>query len=241
MNETVKLCGRYGAKSRGFVNAILRKAAETPLTLPEDESPESLSLRHSHPLPLTEWYIQSFGEEKAKELLAENNRNPALCLRYNEMKTDDEALMAALSASGIKAHFGTLCDTALVVDSGAPQKLSAYAEGFFTVQDQSAQLAALALDPKQGDRVFDLCAAPGGKTTHLAELMENRGEILALDIYEKRLLSVTKTAERLGISIIKTLEADAASYAFPHQADKILMDVPCSGLGVIRRRPDIKY
>ena len=124
---------------------------------------------------------------------------------------------------------------------GGIQSLSAYREGLFTVQDQSAQLAALALAPEPGERVFDVCAAPGGKTTHLAELMENKGEILALDIYEKRLRSVTETAKRLGISIISTMVSDARKFEVAEPADKILIDAPCSGMGVIRRRPDLRY
>ncbi len=241
VNESVKLAGRYAGKSRGFVNAILRKAAEKPLSLPEGDSPEALSLRHSHPEPLVRWMLDRFGKEMTEDILTENNRTPALCLRVNRLKTTAEELLSHLEKEGISAKRGSLCGTALLIEAGGAQQLSAYREGLFTLQDQSAQLAALALSPKAGDTVFDVCAAPGGKTTHLAELMENKGEIYALDLYEKRLLSVDAAAKRLGISIIKTRAADAASFAFPKQADKILVDAPCSGLGVIRRRPDIKY
>ena len=241
VNESVKLAGRYAGKSRGFVNAILRKAASVPLQLPAGDSPEALSLRYSHPEELVLWMLDRFGQEKTEHILQENNRTPALCIRVNSLKTNPEALTALLEKEGITVHPGAFCQSALVVEGGSVGQLSAYGEGLFTLQDQSAQLAALALNPKPGDTVFDVCAAPGGKTTHLAELMENQGEILALDLYEKRLLSVDAAAKRLGISIIKTDAADAASYAFAKRADKILIDAPCSGLGVIRRRPDIKY
>ena len=185
--------------------------------------------------------LNRFGKEKTEDILTENNRTPALCLRVNRLKTTAENLLALLEDAGISAQNGSLCDTALLIESGGVQQLPAYGNGLFTLQDQSAQLAALALSPEAGDTVFDVCAAPGGKTTHLAELMDNKGKILALDLYEKRLLSVDAAAKRLGISIIQTIEADAAKFSFPQKADKILVDAPCSGLGVIRRRPDIKY
>ncbi len=241
VDESVKLAGKYAGKSRGFVNAILRKAQAEGLVLPEGKTPEALSVRYSHPAQLVEWLSSRFGEEKAEHLMIENNRTPALCIRVNRLKTEPQALQKMLAQEGVTTRPGKLSCDALLIDSGNISRLDAFEEGLFTVQDQSAQLAALALAPKPGETVFDVCAAPGGKTTHLAELMENRGQILALDIYEKRLLSVEKTAQRLGITIIKTQVADGATYKFPMMADKILVDAPCSGLGVIRRRPDIKY
>ncbi len=241
VNESVKLTGKYAARSRGFVNAILRKAAAEGLKLPEDSSETALSVRYSHPVPLVHWLTEQLGAERAEALMEENNRTPALCVRTNILKITPEALIERLATEGVTVCRGRLSDCALLFESGGVQTLSAYQEGLFTIQDQSAQLAALALAPLPGETVFDVCAAPGGKTTHLAELMNNQGKILALDFYEKRLLSVNRTAERLGITIINTQRADAADYAFPCQADKILIDAPCSGLGVIRRRPDIKY
>ncbi len=241
VNESVKLAGRYAARSRGFINAILRKAAREGLFLPEGNSEETLSVRYSHPLPLVQWLIRQFETERAIELMRENNQTPALCVRANTMKITSEALATKLKAERIGVQKGKLSDYALLFESGGVQQLSAYKEGLFTIQDQSAQLAALALAPQPGETVFDVCAAPGGKTTHLAEMMENEGRILALDLYEKRLQSVAIAAKRLSLSIIETQTADATEFKFPCQADKILIDAPCSGLGVIRRRPDIKY
>ncbi len=241
VDESVKLARKYAGKSRGFVNAILRKAQAEGLLLPEEETPKALSVRYSHPVELVEWLCENFGIEKARQIMEENNQVPALCIRLNRLKTNREALAERLAQEGVQTRPGVLSAESLLIESGNLSRLPSYAEGLFTVQDQSAQLAALALSPAPGDTVYDICAAPGGKTTHLAELMNNRGKILALDIYEKRLLSVEKTAQRLGISIIETRVADGASVRFPEQADKILVDAPCSGLGVIRRRPDIKY
>lgn len=241
VNESVKLAGRYAGKSRGFVNAILRRAAVETLSLPEEDSPEAMSVRYSHPLSLVLWLCDTFGDEQAETIMMENNRAPAVCVRVNSLKTTTKELLNRLSDEGAEVYEGTQTDCALLFKSGGIGRLASYKNGLFTIQDQSAQLAALALDPRPGETVFDVCAAPGGKTTHLAELMKNRGQILALDIYGERLEALKKTADRLGITIIQTYQADAASYPFETKADRILLDVPCSGLGVIRRRPDIKY
>ncbi len=241
VDESVKLAGKYAGKSRGFINAILRKAQTEGLFIPEGDTPEDLSVRYSHPVSLVCWLCERFGVEKAKKIMEENNRAPAVCLRVNRREKTPEDLIKLLSEEGIVARSGTLSGDAVLIESGNISRLPAFSEGLFTVQDQSAQLAVLALEPAPGETIFDVCAAPGGKTTHIAELMDNRGEILALDIYEKRLLSVAKTAERLGLTIIETKVADGAEFQFPMLADRILVDAPCSGLGVIRRRPDIKY
>ncbi|MBR5235896.1 MAG: 16S rRNA (cytosine(967)-C(5))-methyltransferase RsmB [Clostridia bacterium] len=241
VNESVRLAGRYAGRSRGFVNAVLRRASSEGISLPEGSDDETLAIRYSHPAPLVKWLRQQFGEEKMMKLLEENNQAPSLCLRVNKMKTSRQELLGRLAQEGISADAGKVVDSAILVHGGHVQKTEAYHEGLFTVQDQSAQLAAIVLAPNSGETVFDLCAAPGGKTTHLAELMNDEGQIFALDIYEKRLLSVAETAKRLGLSIITTKATDARTFAPQKQADKILIDAPCSGLGVIRRRPDLKY
>lgn len=241
VNESVKLAAKYAGRSRGFVNAVLRRAAREGLQLPEGESAEALSVRYSYPLPLVYWFTTQFGEKEGAALLAAGNQTPPLCIRVNPLKTTREALQARLAEEGIEARCAAWCDTALLLSGGHVQQSAAYREGLFTIQDQSAQLAALALSAQPGDCVFDVCAAPGGKTTQLAEQMENSGTVYAWDLYEKRLNSVQNTAKRLGISIIQTQTADARTVLFPKQADKILADVPCSGLGVVRRRPDLKY
>lgn len=240
VNESVKLAGKYGhGASRGYVNAMLRKMAESGLVEINESQNQRLSVQYSHPEPLTVWYQKTFGE-KAEELLKQNNLSPSLSVRVNTLKTTVEDLQSCLEKEGIETKAGVLTKTALLLGNGAAQRVSAYEEGLFTFQDQSAQLAALALSPNAGERVLDACAAPGGKTTHMAELMGNKGEIVALDIYEKRLSSVQNTAKRLGLSIIETCVCDASTFR-DEPFDKILVDAPCSGLGVIRRRPDIKY
>ncbi len=241
VNESVKLAGRYAKQSRGFINAILRRAVREGEQMSQGESDEALSVRYSHPVTLVHWMREQFGDEKAQEILKENNQPPPLFVRVNTLKTNREALLFDLKEAGGSVCAGAWSDSSIIFENGSVSQLSAYQDGLFTVQDQSAQLAALALSPQPGQRVFDVCAAPGGKTTHLAELMQNKGEILALDIYEKRLSSVTEHAKRLGLSIITTKVADAGTFTAEGLADKILVDAPCSGLGVIRRRPDLKY
>ncbi len=241
VNESVGLAGKYAGRSRGFINAILRNAAREGMKLPEGNDNHALSVRYSHPEPLVAFLKDNFGEEKAITILEENNQTPPLSVRVNTLKTTRKDLLERLSGEGVTAKEGSVCDGFVLIEGGGIQALSSYKEGLFTIQDQSAGLAALVLSPAPDDFVLDLCAAPGGKTTHLAELMENKGEIIAYDLYDHRLQSVTVTAERLGISIIKTKAADARTIAVDKAPDKILIDAPCSGLGVIRRRPDIKY
>lgn len=241
VNESVKLAGRYAARSRGFINAVLRRAAREGLQLPEGDSAEALSVRFSYPLPLVLWMLKYFGTERAIQYMQASDEAPPVCIRVNSLKTTCAELQKRLADEGIESRAADWCDTALLLGSSRLRQSAAYREGLFTIQDQSAQLAALALSPQPHDCVFDLCAAPGGKTTHLAEMMENQGTVYAWDVYEKRLAAVQNTAERLGITIITTQAADARNVHFPTEADAVLADVPCSGLGVIRRRPDLKY
>lgn len=248
VNESVKLAKRYGHNaSSGFVNAVLRNVARSgAVQYPDREAglAEHLSVRYSHPIELVDFYLDTFGQSFAEELLAANNQTPAISLRSNPLKTTREALIERLGQEGTAAKESGLSEYGVVLEGGSGiEALSAYREGLFTVQGESSQLAALALAPAPGDTVLDMCAAPGGKTTHIAELMENRGTVWAFDCYEKRLSFVRKAAARLGIRIIQTKPLDASVFQpeFEGTADKVLLDVPCSGLGIIRKKPDIKY
>ena len=248
VNESVKLAKKYGHKaSAGFVNAILHKASdEGKIKLPDKEKnvAEYLSVAYSHPEELVRWYIDTFGSERAEKLLDVNNSRPPVEARVNTLKITRNELIEQLLNEGIVAHPSDATACGVVIERGKnPEKTRAYRDGLFSIQGISSQLAALVLSPKQGNTVLDLCCAPGGKTAHLAELMKNEGEILASDLYEHRLLQVNENAQRLGIKIIKTSQMDAQKEKkeYLEKADKILLDVPCSGLGIIRRKPDIKY
>ena len=241
-----KKCAR--GKVPGFVNAVLRgvlrdfeKSKDIDFSSLKNDKVKFLSTKYSYPEPLTEFFIKNF-KERAEKLMAAGNMTPPLCVRVNTLKTTREELKEKFLALGIETTDTPFTDCGLYLskaDESARKTLS----GCFTVQDQSSQLAALSLAPEKGDTVLDLCSAPGGKTTHLAELMEDEGKIFAFDLYEARLKSVKKSAERLNITCIETKTHDATVLMpeFLEKADKVLLDVPCSGLGIIRRKPDIKY
>lgn len=249
VSECVELAKKYAnRRAADFVNAVLRSMIRTSgkdktIDLSAISDPaELLSLKYSYPLPLAKFFADTYGYKRAESLMAAGNTAPELCIRINTLKTSMESFCKKLDALGIEYEPAPFTDCGLYL-KGATEEKRERLSGLFSVQDQSSQLVSLALDPKPGDLVADLCAAPGGKTTHIAELMENRGWIYATDIYETRLKSVDYLAESLGIKIIRTRTHDASvvDETLIGKADKVLADVPCSGLGIIRRKPDIKY
>ena len=246
VNEGVKLAKKYGhSASTGFCNAVLRKISsleEIPFIKGDDS--EALSVRYSHPRELVDFFIKTFGEENAEKVLAANLETPPLCLRTNSFALNRDELIAKLAEEGFLSEAAPVAKNAVFVKSGGDvTKTKAYKSGLFTIQDQASQLVGEMLAPEEGNIVLDLCSAPGGKTTHIAELMQNKGKIYAFDLYEKRLTDVRLQAERLKLNIITMQAHDAEIFMpeFENSADRILLDVPCSGLGIIRRKPDIKY
>lgn len=232
VNESVKLAKRYGHRaSSGYVNGILHRAAETDFEIPKDIAVK-LSFSDENAKRLMEDY-----PDCAEEIMQALNGKPKLTVRVNKLKTTKEELLKidGMEESGFADAL--FCRN---IDIG---KSKEYKDGLFTVQDISPMIACKVLAPKKGERVIDLCAAPGGKTTYIAEMMENDGEILAFDIHEHRTELIDKNAKRLGIDIIKTKTADATVYdkELEGRADRILLDVPCSGLGIARRKPELKY
>ena len=248
VSESVALAKKNSrARTAGFVNALLREVlrsidAKKELLPPKSDTIKYLSVKYSYPEELAAFFVKTFGDKRAESLMAAGNKTPPLCVRVNTLTCTRDELIKKLNSAGIEAKETPFTDCGLYL-SGASEQQRAEFSAYFTVQDQSSQLVGFALSPSPNDTVLDLCAAPGGKTTHLAELMGNQGEILAFDLYEKRLADVTASAKRLGITIISTQQADAASKnpALIASADKVLVDAPCSGLGIIRRKPDIKY
>lgn len=243
VSESVNLAKKNASpKTVSFVNAVLRSSLRKSVDLSEikDET-ERLSVEYSYPLPLAEFFKKSFGT-RAEALMKAGNSSPELCVRINTLKTTKEDFIKKLDDLDIKYEQTPYTDCGLYL-YGATEEKRKHLSGLFTVQDQSSQLVALSLNPEPCDFVLDLCSAPGGKTTHLAELMENRGKIFATDLYESRLKSVDYLSHTLGIDIIDTQAHDATvlDKTLIEKADKILADVPCSGLGIIRRKPDIKY
>ncbi len=247
VNESVELSKKFcGPGASKFVNGVLRSAVRDPLKsdFPTGDDTESLALRTFHPAWLVKLFAEEFGLDATKQILDFDNTDPPLCLRVNALKTTREKILDALNKSGLQAEPSTLAPEGIICRGhGTLDKFQPLRAGLCQVQDESSMTAARLLNPKAGEFVIDACAAPGGKTTHLAELMNNRGRIAAADIYDTKLEHIKLNAQRLGIKIIEPLLLDARDLGkkFPAQADKVLVDAPCSGLGVLRRKADLRW
>lgn len=244
--EMVKSRRLYGLT--GFVNALLRKISREKERIvfpdPEKETALCLSVKHSHPLWLVERWLTRFGEEETASLCVANNEPPPVVLRCNTLKITPHQLIERLTEEGLSVRPSALVPEGIIVERASfLPELPSFREGLYTVQDESSMIASSVLNPPPGAFVIDACSGPGGKTTHLAQLMKNKGKILALDVHEHRLKLVEDTCRRLGVTIVETKLLDARELPdqLREKADYILVDVPCSGLGVIRRRPDLRW
>ena len=244
VNESVKLIKKYENRSRGFVNAILRKVADNKenIEFPKDEK-ENLSVRFSFPMPLCDKIINEFGLKEGKNLIEALSEEPETFIRVNRLKIAPDELINKLTQKGINARLVDGFENAAIISGADIGSLEEFKKGYFTVQDIAAQLACRVLGPNKDDKVIDMCAAPGGKTTYIAELMQNKGSISAFDIHPHKVDLIEDGAQRLGIDIINACCSDMSVFkkTMVETADKILVDVPCSGVGIIRRKPDIKW
>ncbi len=246
-NQSVELAKKYGHRgTANFVNGVLRNIVRQSekLAYPADESAEAIALRYCHPRWLVERWLAQFGREATMRLCAFNNSTPPLTIRTNTLKTSRDALEKTLAAEGVTFARSSLAPEGLLcTEYPSLHRLRSLKEGLFQVQDESSMLAAHILAPAPGEFIIDACSAPGGKATHIAALMKNRGRILANDIYAHKLALVEENAARLGVSILETALGDAASLGekYPRAADRVLVDAPCSGLGVLRRKPDLRW
>lgn len=248
-NQSVELAKKYGhVGTVKFVNGVLRNIARSPekLSYPDKQRQpiEFLALTYFHPQWMIKRWLERFGFEETEQLCQANNEIPPLSLRTNTLKIDRLALLKILGEEGVT------CESASNVPEGilcskhpSLGSLSSLTEGLFQVQDISSMLVAHVLGPKKGEYVIDACGAPGGKSTHIAALMENQGRVLSVDLYDHKLALTRQNAERLGIEIIETLALDATDLASANvgKADRVLVDAPCSGLGVLRRKPDARW
>lgn len=247
VNETVKMARRLVPGRDGFVNGVLRgyKKKKDQLEMPDyDTDPiKYLSLKYSFAEWIVNLWSEQYGLEKAEQLLMASNERPQLSIRVNRLKISRKDLAERLREKGFEVDHGRLSERSLFVKGSGLLDSEEYEKGLFSVQDESSILAAEILAPKSGETVIDVCAAPGGKTLAIAEIMANAGRILAFDIYEHKLELLKREAQRLGISIIETGEHDGTILReeLIQSADRVLVDGPCSGLGVIRRKPEIKY
>ena len=228
-----------------FVNAVLRSLTRATGAPPLPASPvEAAAVRCSFPDWIAARWLDRYGAAEAEALMVASNDRPPITLRANALRTTRDALGARVRDEELAStHPTELAPEGLIVDHGAAGRWAAFADGWCTVQDEASMLVARLLDPRPGELVGDVCAAPGTKATHLAELMGNRGRIVAMDPQAARLKLVSKAAARLGIGIIETHVGSAASLAgrWRGRCDAVLVDAPCSNLGVLRRNPDVKW
>lgn len=247
VNEAVEIAKRRGHRGiASTVNGILRSVLRQGVPSINDiENPiERLAIETSHPIWLVQRFVNNYGLEVATGMLHENNVPPIQTVRVNTTKVTVEQAMAELEEEGLTAKQSDVIPECLHVTNGQPARTNAFKEGHITIQDESSMIPANVLKPSPGMRVLDMCAAPGGKTTHLAEIMKNEGSILATDLHPHKLDLIDHNTERLGLDIIETAPIDgrkAPKFLQAESYDAILVDAPCSGLGVMRRKPDIKY
>ena len=248
VNETVNLAKQILPRASGLVNGVLRNYLrhKESVTYPDPVAAPAASIaaRHSQPAWLVKLWFSQIGEAQTELLAEASSCQPPLTLRANTLLTTRDELLGKFAANGISASPCRFSPCGILVEGRHHiPGLPGFREGLFAVQDEASQMAGILLAPQPGDRVLDTCAAPGGKATHLAQMMDNRGELLAMDNSGSKLPLILEAAQRLGISILRTRAADLLqSGAFPADAfDRVLLDAPCSGLGVIRRNPEAKW
>ncbi|HHV46186.1 MAG TPA: 16S rRNA (cytosine(967)-C(5))-methyltransferase RsmB [Tissierellia bacterium] len=248
VNESVNLAKKYGHKGTvGFTNGILRNFSrnkEELMKIDVKDKLDYLSIKYSHPRWMVERWVKEFSLEFTEELLVSNNSKPMLNIRVNTLKLRRDELKRILSDYGYTVYNTEYASDGLIVED--PVRITETEEfnkGYFTIQDESSMLVAQILSPAENSVVLDLCSAPGGKSTHAGQIMNNKGKIISLDIYEHKLKLVMENAERLGITIIETgiHDAQELNKNMVEMADYCIVDAPCSGLGIIKRRPEIKW
>lgn len=245
VNESVYLTKKYAYKSSSLVNAILRKIEKQDyeeLKNIQNEK-ERISKLYSMPEWLIEELLKEYSLQTVEKICKYSNEKPKTTIRINTLKTNKEEFLKKLKECNIEYEESSIENFINIKNVKNIGDLELFKQGLFTVQDMGAGKISLMLAPNKNDIVLDACSAPGGKTTHLAELMENEGKIIACDIHPHRIKLVKENASRLGIDIIKTEINDATNFIkeYEEKFDKILLDVPCLGIGVIKRKPDIKW
>ncbi len=245
VDESVKLAARYGHRgTKCLVNAVLRAIARRgdDVDYPDIETDPAtyLSVYYSHPFWVVRRWIERYGVAATAELCKFNNTQPKVFIRANSLKITPERLVRALEREEIEAQPTGFPGFLELASAEGLFKTRCFREGYFQVQDCGAGMAALLLAPRPGERVLDLCSAPGGKATHMAEIMENKGLIIALDKHRGRLRTLQENTKRLGIKIICAKTEDALNY-ISEPFDRVLADVPCSGSGTFCRRADARW
>jgi 16S rRNA (cytosine967-C5)-methyltransferase len=246
VNTTVDLAKQNGfAGLTGFVNGLLRQYLRTPeLTIPAADPIARIGIQHSYPDWIVQVYRDQLGEAETEQLCEWFNQPPSIDLRINTLKTTIAAVQAQMQTVGIQSQPVPAVPQALrlTAHAGAIQNLPGFTTGDWIVQDSSAQLVGYLLDPQPGETIVDACAAPGGKTLHIAELMQDRGTVWAIDRAESRLKKIQQNVDRLGLQSIQLKTGDSRDLPeFVGIADRVLVDAPCSGLGTLHRHADGRW
>lgn len=246
-NESVKLVRRRTASAAPFVNAVLRNFIRRrgTLSLPDrrEDLTGCLSVTYSVPSALVRLWLEQYGEEQTERCLRGMDESPPPTLRVNLLRTDRDGLLMSLLRDGVKAVASPYTENSVRLAEGTSlASLGAFCEGLCTVQDDASALAIEALAPRPGDTVIDMCSAPGGKSFSAALLMKNEGRVLAYDLYKSKLRLIKEGAQRLGITVISAEARDSSEPAAENigTADCVICDVPCSGLGVLAKKPDMR-
>ena len=247
VNESVNLIKKYDKKSSGFVNAILRnvlRQKDSIMEIKDKEIKDELSIKYSYNPWIVEKWIKDFGQEFTEDLLDANAEKPNLYIRTNTLKISRDELIGKLAKEGIKCTKVNGIDEAIMVQNLKNiEGNELFKLGYFTIQDISSMLVGKIANPEKGSKVLDICSAPGGKTTHVATIMENTGQVIARDVFDHKLKLIKSTVNRLGLTNVSIENRDALKLD-DNSIDKfdyVLADVPCSGLGIIKRKPEIKF
>ncbi|MDF2613599.1 MAG: rsmB [Clostridia bacterium] len=232
----------------GFVNGVLRQIDRNRDHIHYPDKAKHLVTYLSIEYSMPEWIISdwllNYGADTTEKICAALNERARVCIRVNTLCAAIDEVKSTLQDEGIVCEPGMLLEEAMYIRNvDNLQKLTSFKEGKWTVQDESAMLVAHLMNPVPGDKVLDMCSAPGGKSIHIAELMLNKGQIISADVHEHKLELIRKNAARMGVEIITPMLQDGTAFNsdFAHAFDKILLDAPCSGLGIMKRKPDIRY
>ena len=247
VDKLVDLTKKKNKRSTGFVNAILREFIRDEkeiATIYENDDIKSLSIRYSFPEEITRYIYDFYGMDYTKAYLRDADRVKNLAIRVNSLKTNEEELKNKLIDDGFKVEEGNISNMSLIVKNPAGLASSKlFKAGFFTIQQEASMKTVEVLDPKENTRILDLCAAPGTKTSYLAEYTKNTAKIVANDLAKSKNKLILENIERLGLENISLTNYDASSFVedFKDGFDYVLVDAPCSGLGVVGRKPEIRY
>ena len=245
--EAVEIAKRRGHKGiSSMVNGVLRNIQRQGVrSLDDIEDPiKKLTIETSHPYWLVKKWVQQYGFEETKQMCKINLTPPPITARVNRLHTSREALINELEREGVKAKKGDLSIDAIIIEKGNIAHTKSFKKGLLTIQDESSMLVARAMDLKEHQMVLDSCAAPGGKTTHIGEQLHNTGEIVSVDLHQHKVKLIQEQVVRLGLTNVKTKVSDSRKlmeHFNKETFDRILVDAPCTGFGVMRRKPDIKY